>query len=126
MKLKSSQLCDDWGWFIDVESNYFAGNISLQPCRSPIKKFNSYLNKLPKIEEDEYEYYQKNYKDSEDNYDTNLKQTEDNYDTNLKQTEENYDINLKSSNKNEVNTIFNVGSTTLITVVLTYVIFIIL
>jgi hypothetical protein len=113
MKLKSSQLCDDWGWFIDVESNYFAGNISLQPCRSPIKKFNSYLNKLPKIEEDEYEYYQKNYKDPEEII----------Y---KEEVELNYDISLKSLNKNEVNTIFNVGSTTLITAVLTYVIFIIL
>ena len=113
MNLKSSQLCDDWGWFIDVESNYFAGNISLQPCRSPIKKFNSYLNKLPKIEEDEYEYYQKNYKDPEEII----------Y---KEEVEPNYDINLKSSNKNEVNTIFNVGSTTLITAVLTYVIFLVL
>ena len=113
MKLKSSQLCDDWGWFIDVESNYFAANISLQPCRSPIKKFNSYVNKLPKIEEDEYEYYQKNYKDPEEII----------Y---KEEVELNYDISLKSLNKNEVNTIFNVWSTTLITAVFTYIIFIIL
>lgn len=115
MNLKSCQLCDDWGWFIDIESNYFAGNISLQPCKSPIKKFNSYLNELPKIEEDEYEYYQKNYKDPEDKYDINLKQSE-----------ENYDITLKQSKQNIKDTVFNVGSTTLITAVLTYVIFIVL
>jgi len=112
MNLKSCQLCDDWGWFIDVESNCFVGNNLLQPCRSPVKKFNSYLNKLPKIEEDEYEYYQKNYKDPEE-----IIYKEDKLD---------YDINLKSSNKNEVNTIFNVGSTTLITAILTYFIFIVL
>jgi len=112
MNLKSCQLCDDWGWFIDIEHNNYHGNNLLQPCRSPVKKFNSYLNKLPKIEEDEYEYYHKNYKDPEEII--------------YKEDELDYDINLKSSNKNELNTIFNVGSTTLITAVLTYFIFIIL
>lgn len=113
MNLKSCQLSDDWGWFIDVESNSFTQNISLQPCKPVVKKFNSYLNKLPKIEEDQYEYYHKNYKDPEEII--------------YKENELDYDINLQSLNKNkEVNIIFNVGSTTLITAVLTYVIFIVL
>lgn len=112
MNLKSIQLCDDWGWFIDIESNYFSQNIPLQTCKPPIKKFNSYLNKLPKIEEDEYEYYHKNYRDPEEII--------------YKEVEVDYNISLKSSNKNEVNTIFNVGSTTLITAILTYLIFIVL
>jgi hypothetical protein len=112
MNLKSYQLCDDWGWFIDIESNYFAGNNLLQPCKPVVKKFNSCINKLPIIEEDEYEYYQKNYKDPEEII--------------YKKDELNYDINLNPSKKNINNTIFNVGSTTLITAILTYVIFIVL
>lgn len=114
MNLKTYQLCDDWGWFIDVENNNCSENILLQPCRSPVKKFNSHLHRLPTIEEDEYDYYQKMYRDPEDKI--------------YKEVEENYDINLKSSNKNRENKniLFNVGSTTLITAVLTYVIFLVL
>lgn len=109
------EMCDDWGWFIDIENNNFSENTLLQPFRPRIKKFNSYSHKLPTIEEDdEYEYYKKIYKNSE----------------------ENYDINLNPSNRNKENSInengkinrnvFNIGSTTLITAVLTYIIFIIL
>ena len=47
---------------------------------------------------------------------------------NLSEVEENYDIKLKSSHENRENKniLFNVGSTTLITALLTYVIFIVL
>jgi hypothetical protein len=108
------QICDDWGWFIDIESDNYCKNVLLQPCRSPIKKFNSHLNKLPTIEEDEYEYYQKNYKDPEEKI----------YKEEI--TEEKQDINLQHSNKNRENSIFNIGSTTFVTAVLTYFIFIVL
>jgi hypothetical protein len=109
-----NMLCDDWGWFIDVENNNCSENILLQPCRSPVKKFNSHLHRLPTIEEDEYDYYKKMYRDPEHKI--------------YKEVEEKYDINLKSSNKNRENKniLFNVGSTTLITAVLRYVIFVIL
>ena len=104
MNLNSYQLCDDWGWFIDIECN---DNILLQPCK-PGKKLKPHFNKLNVIDEDEYDYYQKNYKDPEENY---------------KIPNKNYDINLKTG---ENNTLVNVGSTTLITALLTYVIFFIL
>jgi hypothetical protein len=106
------QLCDDWGWFIDIENEEYGKNILLQPCRSPVKKFNSYSNKLPTIEEDEYEYYQKNYKDPEEKF--------------YKVVEEKEGINLKYPNKNIGILIFNISSTTLITGILTYIIFIVL
>ena len=115
MNLKTFQLCDDWGWFIDVEHNNYDENILLQTCRPPIKKFNSRsVNKLPIIQEDEYEYYEKNYKDPEELI--------------YKDIEENCDINLNQSkeNTNKVNTAFNISSTTLITAILTYFIFVIL
>jgi hypothetical protein len=114
MNLKTFQLCDDWGWFIDVEHDNYDENILLQTCRPPIKKFNSYINKLPIIQEDEYEYYEKNHRDHEEII--------------YKDVEQNYDINLKPSKEDtkKVNTVFNVGSTTLITAILTYFIFVIL
>jgi hypothetical protein len=110
------ELCDDWGWFIDIENNNCNENISLQPRRFHIKKFNSHLNKLPTIEEDDLDYYQRIYQDTEEKIYKNI--------------ENNYNLNLKSSNKNSEknseNTIFNVGSITLITAVLTYFILIVI
>jgi len=113
MNLKSCQLCDEWGWFIDIETNNYGENILLQPCSRPrIKKFNSRVNNLPTIEEDEYEYYQKNYKHPEEII--------------YKEVDENINLKQSKENTNNVNTIFGVGSTTLITAILTYFIFVIL
>jgi hypothetical protein len=117
MKLNAYyQLSDDWGWFIYIdEHNNYTQNISY-PYK-PVKKF----NKLKRIQEyeDEYEYYHKNHKDPEENYDINLQSPN----TNIN----NENINYKNiDNKNQINTIFNVGSTTLITSLLAYIIFIIL
>lgn len=120
MKLNTyCQLSDDWGWFIDIESNYFNENISLQPYKSVIKKFNSCVNKLPIIQEDEYEYYHKNYKNPEENYDINLKSPNTNIDC----------INIHNTNidnKNKFNKTVDVYCTTLITALFAYVIFIVL
>lgn len=113
MNLKYYQLCDDWGWFIDIEHDGYGQNILIQQCRSPVKKFNSRLDKLPAIEEDEYEYYQKNYKDPEEKYDINLRPKSNK-------------IKENTINKMGENTLFNVGCTTLITAVLTYFIFVVL
>jgi len=103
------QLCDDWGWFVDIENADNNKNIILQPYKPILKKNNLYLNKLPLIdEEDEYEYYQDNYKDPE----------------------EKYYIMFKSSNENgkeNNNTMkIDMGYTTLITAILTYIIFAVL
>jgi len=117
MKLNAyCDICDDWGWFIDIENNCFNENISLQPYRSVIKKFNSCVNKLPIIQEDEYEYYHKNYKDLEEIYDINLERSNKN----------NNNSNNNSNKNSNTNTIFNVCSTTLISSLLAYVIFIVL
>jgi len=102
MTSNAYQLCDEWGWFIDIEHNDNCKNISLQPCNYR-KKIYHHLNKLQIIEEDEYEYYQKNYKDS---------------------SEENFKEPYKKSGGNI--TLVKLGSTTLITALLTYVIFFVL
>lgn len=118
MKLNTyCDICDDWGWFIDIENNCFNENISLQPYRSVVKKFNSCINKPLIIQEDEYEYYHKNYKDPEEII---YKECQPDYDINLERS------NKNNSNNNNTNTIFNVCSTTLISSLLAYVIFIVL
>lgn len=103
MTSNAYQLCDEWGWFIDIECNDNCKNISLQPCNYR-KKIYHHLNKLQIIEEehDEYDYYHKNYKDPEEN------------------------LNKMYQKYNGNNILINVGSTTLITALLTYVIFFVL
>lgn len=103
MNLNTNNLCEDWGWFIDIETN--DSNILLEPCKS-IKKINIKFNKLQTIEEDEYDYYEKYYNNPEEKYDK-----------------------IENENKKSTeptNVIVNVGSTTLLTALLTYVIFFIL
>lgn len=97
MNSNDNNLCEDWGWFIDIESNN--SNIII-PSRKIFVKSNIHFNKLQTIEEDEYDYYEKYYKNLEEQYDTNEIEP------------------TKPSNR-----ILNVGSTTLITALLTYVIF---
>jgi len=111
------QLSDDWGWFIDVENNNYCENILFQSCKHIFKKNNLKFNKLPIIhEDDEYEYYQQNYKNPEEKYDIS---------TNNGVKNLNIPKNL-NENINVDNNIVNIGSTTLITAILTYVIFILL
>lgn len=99
MNSNTYQMSDDWGWFVDIECNDFSKNILVKPINAQ-KKIKHRFN-LSTIEEDEYEYYHRNYKDPEENYDTNVK-------------------------TGESNIFINVGSTTLITALLTYVIFFIM
>jgi hypothetical protein len=114
------QLSDDWGWFIDIdEYNNCKKNVLLHPY-----KRSKHIDKLQTIEEDEYEYYQQNYKDLEENYDINFKSPNKN--ARNKNARNKNAPNKNPPNKNEDNTIFNVCSTTLITVLLTYVIFVVL
>ena len=101
MNLDSYQLCDDWGWFIDIECN---DDISLIQFKSG-KKLKHHFNNLDVINEYEYYYNQKNCKDSKEND---------------KIPNKHYDINLKSGEKN------NILVTTLFTALLTYVVFFVL
>lgn len=118
MNSNTNNLCEDWGWFIDIESNN--SNILIQPCKIFIKS-NIHFNKLQTIQEDEYDYYEKYYKNLEEQYDRNM---EEQYNTNL---EKKYDTNENENKTTKPsNTIFNVGSTTLLTALLTYVILFIL
>jgi len=77
------QLCDDWGWFIDIENNNCSEHILLHPCRPIKNRYNSYSHKLSTIEEDdEYEYYKKIYKNPEEKYNINLEPSNSNQENN--------------------------------------------
>jgi hypothetical protein len=115
-------LCDDWGWFIDIdEVNYYKKNRIFEPDKCK-KKIYKKIDKLQAIEEyeDEYDYYQKNYKNLEENYDIKFNSSNKN------------DFNKIEVNKNDLNknqekqSGDNIYSTTLITAFFAYVIFIVL
>jgi hypothetical protein len=95
-------LSDDWGWYIDIES---INNTTPNLVYIPNKKISLYINKLDTIEEteDEYDYYMKNQKNLDEMSIKNIDK-----DINI--------INLK------LHYIFNIGSTTIITALLTYLI----
>lgn len=96
MTLNSANLTEEWGWFIDIEKN------EKNEKNDKYKVVNKTTYTFPDLhsieEDDEYEYYIKNQKDDE----------------------------FDSKNIKESNLIYKVGSTTIITAVLTYIIFIML
>ena len=110
MSLTNNNLTDDWGWYIDIDIE------SMKPIQSiktnfaiiPYKTFNQYSNKLETIPEqdDEYDYYVNNQKNLDDMMITNI---------NKNITDDKNSYLFKN--------LFNIGSTTMITAVLTYIIF---
>ena len=106
MSLTYNNLSDDWGWYIDIDIEivkpikYIKTNLEV----NSYKKFNQYSNRLDTIQEDEYDYYMNNQK-------------------NLDDTMVTY-INKKTEDKSYLSkNLFNIGSTTMITALLTYIIF---
>jgi hypothetical protein len=107
MSINSQNLCDDWGWYVDIENtNHLTNNITSNFVHTSTKNFSLYLNKLNTIEEfdDEYDYYIKNHKHID---------------------EEVIDERILNE-KLKPNNLFIIGSKTMITVLLTYIIFFIL
>jgi hypothetical protein len=105
-------LSEDWGWYIDIESMkpIYQNNPEIIRSKNKNNIIKYRLNRLEAIEEDEYDYYINNIKNNE--YKNDLK----NIDFTINET----DDNMKS------NIITNYGSTTLITVLITYIVFFIL
>ena len=98
MNLNKQQLCDDWGWYVDTDENLFINNgVSMSH-----KKIKYYT--LEKLEEDEYDYYEKNNRDIED-----------------LELDSVYE-KIEKRDIVKIN-IYKIGSTTLITALLTYAIF---
>ncbi len=113
-----SNISDNWGWYVDIE-NLSSNNNNFEKKRNTImsqniKKLNIHLNKLDRIDEDdEFEYYVKN------NKGTTI------YDC----LTYSYDkVDMENNNKETfyTNKIVKIGSTTLLTALLTYFILFIL
>ena len=105
MSLTCYNLSDDWGWYVDIESSNPVYQIRNDFVNTPCKKFNPHYNKLETIQEDEYECHINNQKKIDDI------------------SSKNVDVNIENNNQGYVKQIFNVGSTTMITALLTYVVF---
>jgi hypothetical protein len=108
MSLTCYNLSEDWGWYIDIESSNPVYQIRTDFVKIPCKKFNQHYNKLDIIEEeDEYEYHINNLKKLDDISSKNI----------------DVDIEHNNNNKEYVKKMFSVGSTTMLTALLTYVVF---
>lgn len=64
MSLNYENLCEDWGWYIDIENTNHLNNLKTNFTNIPNKKFSIHLNKLHTINESEYDdkygYYNMN------------------------------------------------------------------
>jgi hypothetical protein len=115
MSLTCYNLSEDWGWYIDIERSNPVYQIRTDFVKIPCKKFNQHYNKLDIIEEDADE----DADEDEDEYEyhiNNLKKLDD-------ISSKNIDVNIERSNQYYVKKMFSVGSTTMLTALLTYVVF---
>lgn len=95
----NNNLCDDWGWYVDTESNLLINSITNIDNQKILCNLSLY--------EDEYNYHKNNYRDIE-----NL-ELDSAYKKFKKPTKTRYIGKY----------IYKIGSTTLITALLTYAIF---
>ena len=108
MSLTCYNLSEDWGWYVDIESSNPVYQIRTDFVNKPSKKLNQHYNKLDTIkEEDEYDYYINNQNKLDDISSKNI----------------DVDIEHNNNNKEYVKKMFSVGSTTMLTALLTYVVF---
>jgi hypothetical protein len=102
----SYNLSEDWGWYVDIETLKPIYQIKTEFVKINNKKLNYHLNRLDPIEEDAYDYYINNKIDRD-------------------YEEEKFEIKVIEPNKGKdsPNIITAYGSTTLITALLTCIIF---
>jgi hypothetical protein len=114
MNLNTHNLCDDWGWYVDTENDDLLINSNKIQPNTSYKKFNNYkfkyykFNKLHPASEynDEYDYYKNNYRD--------IEQLQLEYSS----------VKIENIEKKTSDlSLYNIGSTTLITSLLAYTIF---
>jgi hypothetical protein len=113
MNFNSQKRCDEWGWFIDIENNYEFRK-QLYEIQKPIYEIKKTIHKLSVIKEDEeeyededdYDYYKKNYKDPEEIY------------KNKEKIEENFE---NKKNIYHIENSFRLYSRTIITITIAYI-----
>lgn len=110
MNLITYNLCDDWGWYIDTDNTLLinSNNFDLNIPNRPYKMMNYHYNRLYTIDEND-DYLKKKYKDIE-----NLE-----IDSSYKKIDKKQEKNSNSGKK----LFYRIGSTTLITALLTCVIY---
>jgi hypothetical protein len=102
-------LTEDWGWYVDIENMNPIYQTRKEFIIIPHRKFNINYNKLEPIEEDEYEYYL----DKQKNLDDLL----------INKNDENIGDNKQN---NITDNLIKFTSTTMITALVTYIVFYIL
>ncbi len=102
-------LSEDWGWYVDVENMNPNYQTKKEFVIIPHRKFNIHYNKLEPIEEEEYEYYLEKQKNLDDLL---INKNDENIDDNKQ--------NIVADN------LIKFTSTTMITALMTYIIFYIL
>jgi hypothetical protein len=103
-------LTEDWGWYVDIENMNPIYQTRKEFATIPHRKFKTHYNKLEPIEEDEYEYYL----DKQKNLDDLL----------INKNDENIDDNNKENKIS--NNLIKFTSTTMISALITYIVFYIL
>lgn len=119
MNLNTYNICDDWGWFVDTDNNLLINStiIELNVPNRKYKMMNYHYNRLYPIEEDEYDYVKNNYKDIE-NLEMNSSYKK------IERKHEKIVEKIQEKNSSIVKTyLYRIGSTTIITALLTYAIF---
>ncbi len=109
MSINCHNLCDDWGWYVDIETVIPICQVQADKVKVLNKKNTMKIIKLETIEEeDEYDYYTFNQKNS--------------CEFDVENNKIDKPINKKNNNALIIN-ILNISSTTMLTALLTYVIF---
>lgn len=109
MSSNCHSLSDDWGWYVDIESLKYDTQSMTDVVK--INNKNKYHNKLETIDEDdEYNYYVDNQKNLEE----------------LNELEKIDEKHIEKRNIYLLKNLFKISSTTMITALLTYVIFFVL
>ena len=102
-------LTEDWGWYVDIENMNPIYQTRKEFAKIPHRNFKTHYNKLELIEEDEYEYYL----DKQKNLDDLL----------INKNNENISDNKQN---NIADNLINFTSTTMVTALVTYIVFYIL
>lgn len=116
MNFNEYNISQDWGWYFDTESNSYINSNKIDfTVNKPYKKLNYLNNKLDKFEQEknEHHYYKNNYRDNK----------EISFDSIYEKLEIKNEKYEKYEKKTGEIFLYKICSTTIITTLLTYIIF---
>lgn len=118
--------CDDWGWYVDTENNSLINSNKVQHYNIYNLYKNININRIHTIKEDidTYDYFKNNCIDIENlELELNYIKTEK---ENKEENKENNKENKENKEENNRLMLYKIGSTTLITALITYTLFFII